>query len=224
MDIEKYRNTYRESIIPPNYNGHRNALFNLLACIFLCVASLCFLEVAGWPALGGFGAGLVVFNLFEYSFHRWISHRKRPGLERSYRRHTGEHHGFFSAEQMTSPLLLDYHVTIMPTGTIFAYFILFFLVFSLPIRYFFGASPAAAFSAGIAVSLLQLDQLHYYYHLDDRAPLSRLLNCSAYFRYLKRSHAMHHDRSNMVRHGFNITHPLFDWIFNTLSKENKHGS
>jgi sterol desaturase/sphingolipid hydroxylase (fatty acid hydroxylase superfamily) len=217
MDTETLRNGYRSSVIPPRYNGRLNAVMNIAVCVTLALAGA-FLLVANMSVLAAasFVAGILVFNFFEYAFHRWISHRKRALFMKSYRRHTGEHHGFFSNGNMTSADIRDLHVTIMPTITIVVYFVLFSLMFSLPLYVLRGVGEAAGFSCAVAISLLQLDILHFYYHLDDRSLLSRTLNRFSYFRFLKHSHTVHHYREKMHSGGFNITHPLFDFLFGTL--------
>ena len=217
METEILRNGYRSAVIPPSYNGRLNVVLNIVVCVLLAlVGAFFFMTNMSARAAASFVAGILVFNFFEYAFHRWISHCKRAWFMKSYRRHTGEHHGFFSNGNMTSPVIRDLHVTVMPTMTIAVYFVLFSAVFSLPLYVAWGVGEAAGFSFAVAISLLQLDLLHFYYHLDDRSLLSRTLNRFSYFRYLKHSHTVHHYRENMNSSGFNITHPLFDFLFGTL--------
>ena len=222
MHVEEYRRKYRESVIPPTYDGNRNVRNNVACCAGMIGGSVLMLEQWSWGTALAFAGGALAFNGLEYSFHRWVSHEKRPALAASYRRHAGEHHGFFDAENMSSPSLADYHVTIMPTATIAIYFIAFLLILGLPIGLIAGRSAGAAFSLAIAVSLFQLDILHHYYHVGSDTRLARLLGRFAYFRYLKALHARHHAKGSMAHQGFNITHPLFDWILGTLGA--RHGS
>ncbi|MES2938886.1 MAG: hypothetical protein V4864_14460 [Pseudomonadota bacterium] len=216
---ERYRDTYRREIIPQRYDGRANVRTNLLLCAGLVAVSALAMgrpTRAAWIALA---ASLLLFNVFEYAFHRWISHKRQPGLRRSYQRHAGEHHGFFEAGNMTSPLLEDYHVTINPPVTLFAYYVAFNLAFAPAIGWLWGLSAAGGFAVGIALSLLQLDLLHFYYHLAPSAPMCRFFDRFAYMRMLKRMHAAHHDRRLMTSHGFNITHPLCDFLLGTFPKE-----
>ena len=224
--IEMFREHYRRDTIPERYEGMRNLRANLALCALLVAGSLLVLGVPDAVGVVGCLTGLLIFNFFEYAFHRWVSHRRRPGLRRSYQRHTGEHHGFFSADRMTSPELRDYHVTIMPPGTIAASFLVFMLLIGLPLALLAGRQCAAGFALGVALSLFQLDLLHFYYHLSPDAPLCRWLDRLAYFRFLKRLHRTHHDRRHMTQVAFNITHPLFDLILGTLPKKEHtdHGS
>src|SRR5690606_16766483 len=107
-----------------------------------------------------------------------------------------------------------------------AYFVVFMLLIGLPIGLLAGAKACAGFALGIALSLFQLDLLHFYYHLSPQAPLCRWLDRFAYFRFLKALHRTHHDRRCMTQVAFNITHPLFDLILGTLPKKESlvHGS
>jgi hypothetical protein len=220
--IERYRSTYRREIIPARYDGRANVRRNVWTYAALIAGSVLAMCAAGWPAREAWvalAASLAVFNLFEYAFHRWISHRRQPGLRRSYQRHAGEHHGFFDAAHMTSPHLADYHITVHPTGTIVAYFVAFNLVFGPPVAWLWGLPAAGGFALGIILSLLQLEVMHFYYHLGPEAGLCRVFDRFAYMRMCKRMHRAHHDRRLMASHGFNITHPLCDWVFGTFPEE-----
>ncbi len=220
--IERYRANYRSEILPRRYDGRANVRNNALMYAALAVASALAMGAEGRPARAAWialAASLLVFNLFEYAYHRWISHRRQPGLRRSYQRHAGEHHGFFDAANMTSPRMEDFHITVHPTGTIVAYFIAFNLAFAPPLLWLWGLPAAGGFALGIALSLLQLDLLHFYYHLAPGTPMCRLFDRFGYMRMLKRMHAAHHDRRLMASHGFNITHPLCDCLLGTFPKE-----
>ncbi len=221
--VERFRVQYRQTVVPARYSGAANLRNNVVLCVGLMILTAAL--VRSWNALSAavLVGGLLLFNFSEYAFHRWISHRKRAALVVSYQRHTGQHHGFFEAEEMTAPGLSDYHVTIMPTLTIVAYMVAYMLLIGVPVAVFLGSSAAAAFALAISASLLQLDVLHLYYHLERGAWLSRVLDRFSYFRYLKYAHTHHHDRAQMSKAGFNITHPMFDLIFGTLISEDERG-
>src|SRR5690606_35773996 len=89
--IELFREHYRRDTIPEQYEGMRNLKANLALCALLVAGSLLAWGVPQASGAWGCMAGLLIFNFFEYAFHRWVSHRRRPGLRRSYQRHTGEH-------------------------------------------------------------------------------------------------------------------------------------
>lgn len=221
--VQTFREHYRREVIPPRYDGRSNIRNNLLLCALLTLSSAVCAGHWSTHTVAGFVIGALVFNWFEYAFHRWISHRKRAALASSYLRHTGHHHGFFKRDSMVSHVAEDVHVTVMPTATIAAYFVAYVVLLGPIVLFTLGGAATGSFAMAIALSLLQLDVLHHYYHLGPDSALSRVLDRFAYARYLKWAHAQHHDPAWMTRAGFNITHPLCDLLYGTLCRAENHG-
>jgi hypothetical protein len=56
--------------------------------------------------------------------------------------------------------------------------------------------------------------LHFAYHCDPRSRIGRIPGLGA----LRRLHLQHHDPLLMMRHNFNITYPVGDWLFGMLCR------
>jgi hypothetical protein len=216
MSTAKSRSAYRKNQIAPGYNGIINVASNVAICTALTLTSA---WLMGWPSLTGvalLAVTTLLFNVVEYMFHRWLSHNK--SVMKVYRRHVVEHHGFFEQDMMTSELVSDLHVTILPTRTIVEYYLLFLLLWVFPLAYLLGLQNACAASVGVALNILLLDVMHLYYHISEDSALSRLLSKVAYCRELKEHHRVHHNRSIMTKCNFNITHPWCDFLLGTKYK------
>lgn len=216
MNIANVRIRYRDNNIGAGYSGVRNVVCNLAVCALLMLASAAAMGAPTWTSVALLATTTVLFNVVEYVFHRWLSHNR--GAKRTYRRHVAEHHGFFRHDNMTSGHLSDLHVTILPTRSIVEYYLLFLAVYLAPCAWVLGRQNAAAASLGVAVNILMLDVLHYYYHMDESMLLARALDRFGYFRALKENHRIHHDPKVMTKSNFNITNPWCDVLMGTRYK------
>ena len=61
---------------------------------------------------------------------------------------------------------------------------------------------------------LNYEVLHTAYHLPDEHPLARV----GLVKRLRWLHTIHHDPRQMATRNFNISYPLCDWLFGTLSR------
>lgn len=144
-----------------------------------------------------FGAGILVWSLTEYVFHRFLFHMKvgnNSNLKKFHFIVHGAHHKFpFDKTRLIFP-------------PIFSLFIVIFYYNCLISPIFYGKlfNDRIVMAGGISGYLIY-DSIHYYLHHGN--PINN------YFYNLKRYHASHH----FINHnnGFGVSSILWDKIFNT---------
>jgi Fatty acid hydroxylase superfamily len=151
-------------------------------------------------------------NAVEYFGHKHPMHHRTPGLGLVHRRHTLEHHRFFTQAEMTIDGPRDVKMVLFPPVLILFFFGLFALPSGLALRALFGTNVAALFIATAMGYFLCYEWLHLSYHLGEGTLLGRL----QLIQRLRRHHARHHDPARMTEGNFNITFPICDALFGTL--------
>lgn len=151
-------------------------------------------------------------NLSEYLGHKGPMHHKTRFLSLIYRRHTLEHHAFFTQDATTIDSAKDFKAVMFPPIML----LFFFGCFALPVGTltYFLLSPniALLFIITSTVYFLNYELLHLAYHLDPDGRIARL----PFMRTLRRRHTLHHDQRLMSRYNFNITYPICDALFGTV--------
>src|SRR4030095_14191109 len=225
--IASFRERYLNETVPRGYNGSLHVLRNtcLYAGVFLSGFLIAWYDAsdAGWEPWWGFAFGLFLFNLVEYGFHRWISHRKRTLMPGAYRRHTGIHHPYFASPEAVVDSPRDLHAILLPTSLATLFVVVFSGALGIPLHLLQGQGAAGGFLAAIALSVFQLDFLHLYYHLPRSQIAARALSFIPYFQILRRLHQEHHAAAKPTT-GFNITHPVTDALFGTLGQVSAQGA
>ena len=212
MDVERYRDEYRDAEIPRHYDGrlHLAITFGggslaLAACLWQLHA------VQPWEWLT-VPLSLCYANLAEYLGHRFPMHRPFRGLGIVYKRHAGQHHRFFNQDSMPIDSLRDLRAVLFPPVLV----IFFFGAFATPVwfalAWLLSANVAWLFVACGIGYFLNYEVLHLAYHLPAEHPLAR----NGLVQRLRWLHAQHHDPRLMTSRNFNISYPLCDWLFGTL--------
>jgi len=181
-----------------------NALLDRLSRIDHRVPPLVYgpiiLALTGWSlarlpplqTLGGLLAGYVFWTLVEYFGHRFIFHWEMKGRlgERLHFLIHGIHHEYPSDPlRLVMPLLMS--APIMAAGALL-------ILSGLGLA---GVSVLAGFLAGYVA----YDMVHYHvHHAEPR---------TAFGRYLRRSHMLHHFRD--PTRGFGVSAPWLDTVFGT---------
>jgi len=151
-------------------------------------------------------------NLSEYLGHRGPMHHKTRFLSEVFKRHSIEHHSFFTDEAATFDSSQDYKAVLFPPVLL-----VFFLgCFAMPvgaILYNF-VSPNVCFLFVLTAILyfLNYELLHFVYHMDPQSRAGRL----PFISRLRKHHINHHNQSLMTSYNFNITYPICDRIFGTI--------
>ena len=150
---------------------------------------------------------LVYANLFEYVMHRWLMHRlpgfvKRDHMlhhsvfrgDRHYRVLRSEDREFILFEWWQAPVIIGGHLpALWGIGILIGW----------PVIWPSALALAAYFAA--------YEYLHWCMH----NPVGRMVERTAFFRYLNRNHKLHHGRP---RTNFNVVCPLADFLFGTLRR------
>ena len=119
---EKFRNRYRVKKIGPAYRGWLHFGFTTACCfavIGFCLFRLEAVTPVEWITLP---LTFMYANLVEYWGHRIPMHHPVQGLNILYRRHTRQHHRFFTHKKMTFDSSRDFKAVLFPPVMI-AFFI-----------------------------------------------------------------------------------------------------
>jgi len=209
-DTDRFRADYRAGI-HRFYNSGLHAAFVFawaVAWILFFIRQLDDVSAFEWLTVP---LTLVFFNWGEYTVHRRLGHFKTRLGALFYKRHTGDHHSFFVDGHMRYEQARDWRVILFPPWLI----VLYSLFLTLPAWWllsFVNENVAALFAGTLLCGFLMYEIFHSCEHLPDEHALARL----PWIRHMRRLHALHHRRDLMQAHNFNISFPLFDWIYGTL--------
>src|SRR5579859_5043858 len=212
MTVAEFRAQYRQSEIGPRYTGWGHFAFT----------STVSLAVIAWAAWGVRSATALEWitipltflfaNIGEYSGHKGTMHVPRRGLGLIYKRHTLQHHHFFTHEEMNYDHSRDFKMVLFPPLMI----VYFFGLFALPVGtvlYFFASANVARLYVATAVGyFLTYEWLHFVYHLNPNSWIGR----NPIVARMRRHHQTHHDLALMGKYNFNITFPICDLVFGTM--------
>jgi hypothetical protein len=212
--VAAFRAQYRTSEIGPRYSGWGHFAFTSLTSLAIVAVTLAGLRGPSWLALSTVPITFLFANAIEYLGHRKAMHRLQPGLGLVYRRHTVQHHHFFTHEAMSYEGTRDFKMVLFPPIMI----VFFFGLFALPVGAVLWAltSPDVArlYVATAVGYFLCYEWLHFAHHLRPDSPLGRL----SFLRTLRQHHQDHHDPSLMGKYNFNITFPICDLVAGTLHR------
>jgi len=214
-----YRARYRAEKIGRWYSGWAHFAFTNLSSLAVIAFAIGRVRHPSWKELLVIPIGFLISNAVEYLGHRGPMHRRRSGLGIVFRRHTLEHHHFFTDELMSYEGSRDFKVVLFPPVML-----LFFLSLAAPIGLvLFALISANAGWLFVAVAFayyLSYEWLHFAYHLPKNSPLGRL----GALRALRAHHQAHHNPQLMGQCNFNITFPICDWLLGTSYRKEGSGS
>lgn len=211
MDNSAYRQQYRAQYVGANYSGRSHLGFVLvfsLGGIALCLWQLEAVRPLEWLTVP---LAFLYANLAEYLGHRFVMHRKVPGLGLIYQRHAGQHHVFFTHRHMALDGWRDAKAVLFPPVLMIFFFGVFATPVALVLAWLLSANVAWLFVATGLGYYLNYELLHLAYHLPDDSRWLRL----PFLKRLRRLHHAHHDTALMASRNFNITYPIGDWLFGT---------
>ncbi len=209
--VEAYRSEFRAESLGPRYSGWAHVATTSLGALAAIVLAASRVESpAPWEWLW-VPATFGIANLVEFLMHRGPMHRPARFLGEIYKRHTLEHHQFYTHDAMAAESSKDFKMVLFPPAAIF----LFLGVIGTPIGtilYFLASPNAGWFYFSTAVGyFLTYEWLHLSYHLPPESWVGRL----SVVALLRRHHTAHHDPGLMSRWNFNITFPICDRLFGT---------
>ena len=151
-------------------------------------------------------------NIFEWALHRYVMHRPRQNraLRAIYKRHTLNHHQFFTREEMRFDGTRDWRVTFFPP-----YALVVFICMSMPPALVVGLVVSAnvgwLLMASTTGMYLIYEFMHFCCHVDE----NRFVRWMPCVNTLRRHHTAHHDHALMMERNMNLTFPIADWLFGT---------
>ncbi len=149
---------------------------------------------------------------FEWRVHKSVLHKKFWPLQEIYRRHTPDHHAVYHEDDMTIRSARELHLVLMPAVGSFA-IVLSTAPFAVLVSRYLGANCGWLFLMTCGVFLVAYEVLHLSYHLPPESFVGRM----RVIRFLRRHHARHHNLRLMRRWNFNVTIPIFDFLYGTIA-------
>lgn len=213
--VARFRAELRPRAIGPRYRGWAHLAFTSLGSLSVVLFAASRVRSPSWLELLTVPAAFLLSNAAEYFGHRGPMHHKRSGLGLIFRRHTQEHHHFFTDQAMAFESTRDFKMVLFPPVML-----LFFLGgIATPIgaAAFLLLTPNCGWlfvATGMAY-FLSYEWLHFSYHLPEDTWLGRTRLVSR----LRRHHSRHHDLSLMGKWNFNITFPICDAALGTSYKD-----
>ena len=213
--VDAFREKYRTQEIGPHYQGWLHFAFTsvgALGAIVVACVGLVDVSALEWLTVP---ATFVFANFGEYFGHRGPMHHRQRYREILYKRHTLQHHRFYTHERMASRTHRDFKMVLFPPVMLF--FFLGCLAFPIGLALFFIATENVGrlFAATAVGYFLTYEWLHFAYHQPPQSWIGRL----PFVATLRKHHTAHHDPALMGRYNFNITFPICDAIFGTTYRE-----
>jgi hypothetical protein len=213
--VAKFRTEYQRAEPGKHYVGWAHFAFTSLGSLSVIVFALS--QLSGVRPLEWLmvPAAFLLANTVEYFGHRGPMHHRRKGLGLVFRRHTQQHHHYFTHDAMAYQSSHDFRMVLFPP-VLLLFFLggiatplgaLFFLIGSPNLGWLFVATGMGYY--------LTYEWLHFCHHL----PAGHLLARLPWMAALRQHHQVHHDLRRMGHFNFNITFPLCDWLFRTVWKQ-----
>lgn len=212
--VRAYREDYRNEVIGSGYRGWSHLATITAICVAAVVVALTQIASLAWIDLLMIPAAWTFANLVEYAAHRGPMHHLSLGPGRLYKRHTSQHHRFFSRELMAVDSPQDFHVTLFPAWMSLFFVGLIGVPMALIVYALFGLDLALLFYAAIVLYYL----LYEWTHLGAHMPADSLIGRLPLVGFARSHHGLHHDPSRMRRANFNFAIPLGDWLFGTWER------
>lgn len=204
--------------VPRNYTFTTHMI--KLACLMLLplpgLVVLLMMGGASMTALLAIPFGLVIGNLIEYVTHRYPMHRYIMG-GLMYKRHAGKHHVMFRHDVMTMTDPRDAYYVMMPALPATMFMVMIGIITAL-VTLFDVSAFGVVTCMVLCVYIFTEELLHLSFHTE-----STWKNDGVWYAFLRRlgaNHRQHHDPKQMRTSAFNVTFPLFDWLFGTLPSKN----
>lgn len=215
METSTFRKDYRDNEIGQNYSGIGHFLFTTIACLSVVFVCIYFIENANWKEWLVIPITFLYANFAEYIGHKGPLHHRKEKLKKVFKRHTLEHHVFFTEKEMKCDSTRDFKMILFPPVLL----IFFLLGFAIPVAavlfWIWSTNAALLFLATALAYFLNYEWLHLSYHLPEEHFISKL----PIIQSLRKLHQTHHNPKLMTKYNFNISYPIFDKIFGTYFME-----
>ncbi len=212
--VERARAKFRKENISPKYSGQLHLTLTLIVTLGIITASLWFLQGPTWVEWLTVPITFTYANLSEYLGHKGPMHHPTKLLALIYRRHSIEHHSFFTDTEDTIESPDDFKAVLFPSIMLLFFFGAFATPVAILIYFLLSLNIALLFVFTSTSYFLIYELLHLSYHLDKSSWIARL----PFMAQLRHHHTVHHNRELMANYNFNITFPICDTIFGTTYK------
>ncbi len=206
----QFRSKYREGI-SPLYNGFAHMLFVAIAGSFFVAFQFGNMDSFGVTHLLGLLATLLFWNFLEYLVHKQLGHHKRKPAAMFYKRHTGDHHSFFTEQYLVPESHKDWRVTLFPAWLVLVTAVIATIAGTC-VSLVLGDDAGTVFSAGLMIGYLAYE----FFHFCDHLPEDHRLVSLPWIGHMRHLHRLHHRRDLMHHYNFNLTFPLADWVLGTF--------
>ena len=212
--VTRYRAEYRADV-SAHYRGPLHlavTLLGTLAAFAFAVAHVHQLRALEWIAipLAFLGANFGEYQGHRGPMHFQVKHPRHP-LRIVYERHTRQHHRFFVENAMSVDSTRDFAIVLFPPAMLIFFIGALLFPACILLRLILGANVAWLCAATGLAYFAIYELMHLAYHLPADSWLARL----PFVASSRRRHAHHHDPHVMQKLNFNITFPIFDWIYGT---------
>ncbi len=206
-----YRREYR-SRVAGWYNGPMHVF--IIYAIGLTAIGLYIqhLESVRWWEWATVPVFLLACNIFEWYLHQNVMHRPQrfSGLIAIYKRHTLQHHQFFTDNEMRFRDHKDWRVTFFPP-----YALVVFILISIPgavvLYYVLTPNVAWLFMCSTTGIYIIYEFMHFCCHVDENWFVRNMPLVNT----IRRHHTAHHNSRLMMEVNMNLTFPIADWMFGT---------
>jgi hypothetical protein len=210
--VARFRTEFSQKEPGRHYRGWAHFAFTSLASLAVigfALSRLSEVRPLEWLTVPG---TFLIANLAEYLGHRHPMHHRKKGLGLVYRRHTQQHHHYFTHEAMAYTTSHDFRMVLFPP--VLLVFFLGAIATPIGVGLFLLATPNVGwlFVATAMGYFLTYEWLHFCHHLPSEHLLARL----PLMAQLRRHHTAHHDLRLMGRYNFNISFPLCDRLFGSV--------
>jgi hypothetical protein len=192
--------------IPKNYNYKLHLLFsNGFSLVTIILSSLMLVQLSTFDILS-FPIFFIFLLFFEYMFHKNILH-KNVFPKFLFKKHELEHHVIYKADSMEISSYKELYYVLIPY-----YAGLMIVLLNAPLlllNLFFNSNLIYIWLICSMSFFMLYEFLHMVYHLPESSKFKKL----KIVQMISRSHTKHHNHKFMKTHNFNVTIPLFDYIF-----------
>jgi len=154
---------------------------------------------------------LMTASLVEYLVHRYPLHHRLPLGGMTYQQHTLRHHQYFTDEAIEARLAKEYHLVLFPVwGVVLIQYGVNLPLSLLTARMLGDRIGMIALVIGVFFFFIY-ETVHAICHFPAEAELFKI----RWIWNLREHHRIHHRKSLMSNHNFNIVYPFWDRIFRT---------
>ncbi len=210
-EVQKFRTMYLSQEVSKYYLGLGHLVFTSTICILVVGYSISQIHNVSWLELLTVPITFLYANIAEYFGHKGPMHHKRKFLSLIFKRHTMQHHRYFTDHAMECDSFMDYKMILFPPILILFFFGFFALPVGVLLYVTLSKNVGFLFVATAIGYFLNYEWLHLAYHQKEDSWVYSI----PFLRALRKHHLKHHDPAIMARSNFNITYPICDTIFRT---------